>query len=481
MRNCVFVAPVGPMAYVPPHRRQAPQEQQPEEVIASISDDDAAIPAQCGPRCAEWILGNARRCPQHAYLDSPETVAIAVWFSSRSTVFRRWCKTRRRAETNPEVQNCFRRPPASSNDRGAARWDSCQQNVAPLFNRFLRYAADIDVGVGYVGRAAKAVASKGSFTFLDMGFAPGGMTALLLDVDDRVRGVGVSLAPEAGGNVFPATLESSGRFVAIQDDILAVAKNGFRADVVPVGGFDLAIVGITISGSNQSDESEHADLKDHLHLAQMELALRHVRPGGMVLMRMHLSIRRLETQMLGVMLDRFRGRHAVTKPLTEFAMRKTYWVLFDGYEPDPASTDTLRNTVVSAEPVEDSTLVPFESIDAFLEALGPRMLPIVEPVWAQQSDVLDWIMSGKRSRLCGRCRATGKICRACTSYVMPAVARAFLQVSSRLASTKHPLLMYPDSPGVARGRCRSRRPHPSSGATWNHRSIGHATLLIAVP
>lgn len=82
---------------------------------------------------------------------------------------------------------------------GAQRWDSRQENIAPLFNRFLRYALDIDLGLGLVEHAVELARRQGSCRFLDIGFAPGGMSQLLLDADPNVTGVGITLAPDSGG------------------------------------------------------------------------------------------------------------------------------------------------------------------------------------------------------------------------------------------------------------------------------------------
>ena len=79
-----------------------------------------------------------------------------------------------------------------------------QAKVAkPLFNRFLRYACDIDNGVHFAAKAAAIASERGSCWFLDFGFAPGGMSEMLLAAHPAIQGVGVTLDPAEGGNAFP--------------------------------------------------------------------------------------------------------------------------------------------------------------------------------------------------------------------------------------------------------------------------------------
>eukprot|EP00493_Phyllostaurus_siculus_P022114 UN22445 len=73
------------------------------------------------------------------------------------------------------------------------------ENVKALFSRFYRYAIEIDIGTGYV----KDILDRKGTKFLEFGYAPGGMSRLLLDATPEMTGLGITLDPEEGGNVYP--------------------------------------------------------------------------------------------------------------------------------------------------------------------------------------------------------------------------------------------------------------------------------------
>ena len=78
-------------------------------------------------------------------------------------------------------------------------------------------------------------------------------------------------------------------------------------------GFDFVIVGITIHQGHLlgRDEEEggimgHAnELKDRLHFAQLYFAFKYLKPGGMILMRHHMSVRLVDFHLLALMLSLF--------------------------------------------------------------------------------------------------------------------------------------------------------------------------------
>lgn len=279
--------------------------------------------------------------------DSAEVAAILAYYTARSAVFRHWTETRQQGISNPYVSAFF-----EGKERGRdSGLRSSAQASKPLFNRFLRYACDIDNGVQFSARAAEIAERQGCCWFLDFGFAPGGMSELLLAAHPAVRGVGVTLAPEEGGNSYPDDFASSkgGRFVPVVADVIRMARDGASvaaaAGLPPdFPGFDLVIVGITIH--QKAEGEEYNELKDLLHLCQLALTWPAIRPGGACLMRMHLSLRLIDFHLLGFMLTHFAGDGgptaghtpgagvaAATKPMSEFAMRKTFWVLYQGFDP----------------------------------------------------------------------------------------------------------------------------------------------------
>jgi hypothetical protein len=435
-------------------------------------------------------------CPHHRYLVAPESMLIAQAFDEQcahldsligstgrrgsaqppSSIFYEWLLTRRYlAERNPNIQNMFsRRSAGFAKADVQGRTDSKVKNIGPLFDRFLRYAADIDAGLGWVELARKQAQKHGDFTFIDIGFAPGGMSALLTDVHKKVRGVGFSLEPEKGGNVFPPKL-GDGRFNPLLGDVVTLARDEERVDLahalIPDGpgetfpGFDLLIAGITTSGSDQAGEMsmDEVDLKDLLHFSQLYVAVKNLRTDGQgcLLMRMHLGLRAVELHILAFVLENFSSATLVQpghpnalghKPLTEFAMRKTFWVLAKGFSPKPDCADRLHALLhadpkkIFYSPFRDLSmaekdflsLFPNTSFASLLTIYGEKAARILHPQWAAQLRSLKHLTASRdhTDKLCGRCRGHlmdgmgGRWCQRCERGMMPTVLDAIERVDA---------------------------------------------------
>ena len=64
------------------------------------------------------------------------------------------------------------------------------------------------------------------FSFLDFGFAPGGMSATLLQSHHNIEGVGVTLDPFQRGMPFPEWLSMESRFKVELGDVCHMASYG---------------------------------------------------------------------------------------------------------------------------------------------------------------------------------------------------------------------------------------------------------------
>ena len=109
--------------------------------------------------------------------------------------------------------------------------------ITPLFLRFYRYAIDIDNGCRFVDHFVQPIKTQRGY-FLDLGFAPGGMSKLLLDGTCQSYGLGLTLPVSDGGNAFIAELDRDRhpRFLCRYLDIVHVAhKAKRRRDVLEVG------------------------------------------------------------------------------------------------------------------------------------------------------------------------------------------------------------------------------------------------------
>ena len=81
----------------------------------------------------------------------------------------------------------------------------------------------------------------------DFGFAPGGMSHLLLSKHKGMRGSGVTLDPEQGGNVWPDWLDRDPRFFSCVGDVVDMAKDEVNLPQMlqlpnDFEGFDFVIV-----------------------------------------------------------------------------------------------------------------------------------------------------------------------------------------------------------------------------------------------
>ena len=463
-----------------------------------------------------------------------ETIQLREYFSTRSSIFRDWEKTRSDGWTNTNVANFFDKKKTSHDNekqKGKKGHGTDMRRIGQLFNRFYSYAHDINNGTNYVERALKICQMTGSCDFLDFGFAPGGMSHLLLSQHPGMRGSGVTLDPNQGGNVWPDWLNHDRRFYSCVGDVVDMARN--EQDLPQLlqlpkdfTGFDFVIVGITIHQGHLLglDEKEggilgHAnELKDRLHFAQLYFAFKYLKPGGMVLMRHLMSVRLVDYHFLSLMLSLFNpdkyavtnviqrqqkeqkekeqgnptnptttsnpttptpptttaatvtqdarssdGKQQVTlkpaiiatKPMAEFAIRKTYWVVYQGFDAKSCQEKDVLNMLLEmlgqdtpnegpyslSEPpeeekesedvegvngvgkekgadqmegdVESAKILSLErkyympnlcgrgvSLEDTLSKYGERAIAVLETVWNMQVVALKGFMDGKKDRMC---------------------------------------------------------------------------------
>ena len=491
--------------------------------------------------------------------EPPETTLLKEFFSNKSSIFRDWETTRANGWTNKNVANFFDKKKAGHDKervKGKKGHGTDMRRIGQLFNRFYDYAHDINAGTNYVERALQICQVTGSCDFLDFGFAPGGMSHLLLSKHKGMRGSGVTLDPNQGGNVWPEWMDRDPRFFSCVGDVVDMAKDEIDLPKqlgLPdsFSGFDFVIVGITIhQGHLLGFEGEggimgHAnELKDRLHFAQLYFAFKHLKPGGMVLMRHHMSVRLVDYHFLALMLSLFNpdklaltnvykrqqqqeqqgeqqgekvgkekkvgtatatatkttaaapatskskppitsripdggrceiraswadqtdeddeeettnhfrmparesGRPRVdqehhsqdarssanttlinltptivaTKPMAEFAIRKTYWVMYQGFDRDSMEQrDCLnillemlrlepnKNAYTLNEEMNEKNEKPYfmpnlcgrgEALCDTLEKHGERAIAVLESVWKMQVVALKGFMNGKKDRMC---------------------------------------------------------------------------------
>eukprot|EP00798_Chlamydomonas_sp_ICE-L_P027227 gene27227-2481_t len=458
------------MPYVPPHLRgvqastpnpSAPADSASPAKVVSGQDARFAPPSQDGKSAQdrshtkdEWERASA------------ESQALNKYFSETDPEgFNEWNEVRTQGETDPVLQQFF----GMRDSRAPAKSDSHRPHnpsvysVNRLFNRYMKYAVNINHGIGYVEHCAalavareKEAALKDRLVWaLDFGFAPGGMVELLLAAHPNVRVVGVTLDPvTSGDNDFPEDFKTGkdGRFFSILADVGAISRQGVhiptlmqqtwperfqvedmgaisrkgvliptlmqqtwpeRFQVEDMYGFDLAIIGITVS--NNKDTEDYNGTK-------LELIFREgvMRTGGAVMMRMHMSLRLVDFHLHAFMLGCFGyvtpGQESApprtTKPMTEYAIRGTYWSLYEGFVPNHDSWARLNELVqptwgaggAYAFDQETSSFAHPSLVDGSVEDIlrthGPVLVKMIGPNWRGQSAALEGMMQGKKTSYC---------------------------------------------------------------------------------
>lgn len=459
--------------YIPPHLRKSNEASTVAVAMSQLSLAESkkvsvvnlSIPEilllKCPIRCQPWILDNETVCEHHAFYRHERTTAISNFFAS-SPEFLPWLQVKRMDKDGDKlISQQFQRSKTNirnGDEVQGGRSSSHQSNIPTLFNRFLRYAADIDNGTGYVANASKISEETKSFSFLDIGFAPGGMVSLLLDAHPSIKGIGINLDPAKGGNVFPEELICD-RFQVLTNDVIELARNpdlDFLSLFPDLGVslFDLVIVGITTSGSSQEkvDGVDELELKNLLHFSQLLLAFKYLKAGGQILIRMHLGLRLVDMHMLAFLLENFTGEAKSTKPLTEFAMRKTCWLSISGFVPSPDAVDRLSllvqpdqaspyASVINGSEKLNSAILIHENHQEMLKKYGSKMVAILEPMWYLQRRVIEAVMNGMKDKVCGYCRKGERPCSGCQRKVPPPILNAVVAVKTRLDSSSRNLLM----------------------------------------
>ncbi|ETO18772.1 hypothetical protein RFI_18485 [Reticulomyxa filosa] len=307
---------------------------------------------------------------------------------------------------------------------------SSDQNVVQLFRRFYRYAIDIDNGCHYVEWMVKCAKAKQVSYFLDIGFAPGGMSKLLLDGCNGIRGMGITLPPESKGNAIIRELYRHKKFFCREFDIVSLAKQiNRRIDFMKLckfeneqmfPGFDLVIIGITIH--QEFDEAGYQRLDHQILLSELYVAFQTLARGGAILMRHKISLDLIHQHILYMMLTCF-SSFKCHKPMTEFAIRKTFWILWTGFDSLKAQPfiQNLRHLVhvdkekppyaINRETGKffDPAMVK-KSGEEIIAEQGDKMLQVMVPMFHVQLQCIEDYCQGKKDRLCkhkDRCSDSG--------------------------------------------------------------------------
>lgn len=437
-----------------PVERERPINSQTGEVI--VRDNNAIMPSYADAN--EW---------KEPY----EWTYVCEYFSEHDNVFAELQENKETGRENKYVKTFF-----AFKDKHKDGSRTHREMIPALFRRFYRYAVDIDIGTQFVQNFSEI---KGTL-FLEFGFAPGGMSKLLLDHDPSTHGVGVTLPPETGGNVYPDDFLHHPRFEAVEADVIALASSEIDhiRSVLGTRNMNLAIIGITIH--QPFDQFDHLD--HQLIYSQLYLSLLYLEDGGSLLIRHKMGLSLIHTHLLILFRQLFEGEPVFHKPLTEFAIRKTYWVLWKGFSRKKLMQfQTLEKCSYLLAEVLKGNRSGYDynsetkeyynpclierKIEDIIEEHGKALLELQHPMWVCQSQALKAYMKGKRDRPCRRSRCSGDCSAAhCVDDLIPGIHINILRVNERIQQEQ--ALIAKRIKAREEEEIKAREPPPRSSSRW---------------
>lgn len=202
------------------------------------------------------------------------------------------------------------------------------------FNRMKKVFRELDV-------QARFVPTFGRLEFLDLGCCPGGFTSYILQKHHRAHGTGISLPVEQGGHPMALEQHLSSRFELHLADLLYYKlHSGHRPllltsmQPLPDGfaaRFDIVILDGHFLRTYRSPALTDPDEWDRhrLLISQIVIALRSVRPGGTIVIKLSHPEKLLTAQILH-MLDNLSKALCVHKPHSLHANRGTFYAIAKG-------------------------------------------------------------------------------------------------------------------------------------------------------
>lgn len=214
------VMSTGRAAYVPVHKRNVVSKYtKPEIVVTSsisgsvenkveqqvmhVSSLDTRAPRYIPPALKKKQEDHYKQCLDNLDAKDPFAADMRKAFSNCSE-FSLWLDTLVESTGNEIVEGYFSRRPDQNgkSHKHVHAWSEADV----LFAQFFRYALEINARLNFVENLRKVSTNSTDKWFCDLGFAPGGMTRLLLD-DENNRGVGITLDQNEGGNTWDRELE----------------------------------------------------------------------------------------------------------------------------------------------------------------------------------------------------------------------------------------------------------------------------------
>ncbi|KAF8847315.1 hypothetical protein BDZ45DRAFT_607666 [Acephala macrosclerotiorum] len=326
---------------------------------------------------------------------------IAKFYESlcqKEPVYVRLAELKEKGWKNPKGDEYFQRQ--------RQRADTATREAAARFYRMMQEIGDEMQRV--TGALRQNNRSSDDFTILDLCMAPGGYTASALKHNPAAKAVGITLPPDQGGHqVF---LDSS-RSTVFYHDITMFAKE-FGVDEVPVTHpghasfsaerpflnqrFDLVFCDGQVLRTHKRPEYRERTERDRLRISQLILALQRIRPGGTLIMLLHI-IEALDTIELLYRFSQF-SNIRVFKPLRKHAIRSTFYLIAKNVEPNSEAARLAvkawkeawwNATFGGAEGIGTSIDVDDDYAQSVIDAFGGRLTRLARPLWRIQADALN--------------------------------------------------------------------------------------------
>jgi 23S rRNA U2552 (ribose-2'-O)-methylase RlmE/FtsJ len=286
---------------------------------------------------------------------APVDEKFQTLFSDKSPVFKQLCKLKTEIWKNPKAGRYFERLQNS--------WGKYTnyQNIIGVMHQALQELDTITAG-----RISTCT------HFLDLGCASGGFTRYMLE-KGRV-GTGLTLPVEKGG--YPFKLDPNQNFTYTYDDITADPLH-LKLACQP----DLVISDIVYVHTGNESNDKWAFETQKTHLAQLLVALRHLKHGGNLLLKMSSRPHLFIMSIICALQHLFTTCHAL-KQKCSHGIRSSFYLFCQGFTGDPAFMRVLGNAWSRLTTSKKQLTSVCDTVDytRYVDYLVKLLLP----VWAVQ-------------------------------------------------------------------------------------------------
>ncbi|TQN70160.1 Cap-specific mRNA (nucleoside-2'-O-)-methyltransferase [Colletotrichum shisoi] len=324
--------------------------------------------------------------------------AIVQFLMERVPEFRELQKIRQQGWENPQGDAFFRQ------QRNQA--DKANARTAQFFYQMMqRIGQELHQAVGAFAIQNKSLSQP---IVLDMCMAPGGFLATALRLNPNARAVGFSLPVESGGHkiLMPESRRVELRFL----DITMLAAD-MGVTEVPVDHpdhgkflpqqlkpddlFDLVICDGQVLRTHSREEYRERREARRLTVTQLYLGLKHMRPGGTMVVLLH-KLEAWDTVLLLRTVREF-ATVKVFKPRTSHSKRSSFYMVARNVQSQRTAAvhaiggwkSIWKAATFGTDEEYQKTLHEGQpSVEEVLSEFGPELIRLGKDVWATQAKAL---------------------------------------------------------------------------------------------